>query len=417
MIWRPGLRYKVMYSDTSQVIIRLLIAGFCCSCSNLKDKQPLEQPIPKRLPFEFRESVAMADLIEPDYTLVPLLADSANMIGAVSKIVFKDSLIYIMDGRITQKIYVYDTKGRFKYSFGELGSGPGEYNTLTEMIVTGKNIYASDGSDFTLLCYLPDGTFQYEMRLDYWLYEALPYNRQQLLVYAPTDLSFNSANEALVLKIIDADLITEVAGFFPYQEAHDDVPFRGYLCAYNNTYSFARPLYNKIYSLDSARNLYLRYELDFGVHNWPISVQQISQDPEESERLFREGGIMSIVHRLLETKEQMVFQVIMMPRDNSGADETANTWLCIIDKSKDKAYAMHTVADDSGLTMFTFPIATAGNRFVSVLYPELFNEFLGRLSKDELQTLGKRLADPTLIRRSYQNPVLLIYRFKAQLNI
>ena len=327
--------------------------------------------------------------------------------------------MYIMDGYITNKVFCYDTSGTLKFSFGELGGGPGEYNTLTEMIVTDKNIFLSDGTDFRRLCYSLDGSFQYGKKLDFWLYEGIPYEKEQFVVYAPTDLSFDNSMEPNVLKIVDADFEKTIIDYFPYEEAHDDLPFRGFLCSYNNNYSFARSLYNQIFSLDNNYNLRLRYNLDFGSHNWPISAEQISENPAETEKIFRKGGIMSVVHRLLETQGQFVFQTLTMNPEgkNKYGSNYENGWLCIFDKTTEKSYAIDKIVNDLEGGIFTFPIATDGEQFISVLSPEAINDFLAKKSQEKTEDNNSKLSDLAGEQKIFSNPVLMIYRIKSKLDI
>ncbi len=364
--------------------------------------------------FKFFQSVNLSNLVDEHFELLPLKSDSTYLIGSVTKVVYAADSFFIMDSYITNKVYCFDKLGQLKYSIGQTGSGPGELQSLTEMIISKKHIYLIDGSNFSLLSFLHNGKFEFEKKLNYWIYEGIPYGNKQYLVYSPTDLTFGNVKNTNVLKIVDQDFEHEITSYFPYEEGHDDVPYSGYLCTYHNTYSFSRPLYNRIYTFDKAGNLHLRYLFDFGTYNWPISMKQIAKEPDEAERLFKNGGIMSIIHNILENKDYFVFKSYMVNPDYPGeATNSTNRWICIIDKRTGKGYAINRTQNNSQETLFTYPIATKGEWFISVLPPEKINEFIKSKKSDPFTN---KLRDVAGVQKHFNNPVLLFFKLKENLN-
>lgn len=74
-----------------------------------------------------------------------LETNSNCLIGNISKIQFKDSLIYIGDFENTQSIFVFNLKGKFVKKLFKQGRGPGEYTTISMFNVdVYNNIYILD---------------------------------------------------------------------------------------------------------------------------------------------------------------------------------------------------------------------------------------------------------------------------------
>ncbi len=78
------------------------------------------------------------------YTLIPLELNEKSTIGAVDKVVFVDSLVFVMDRFIASGVFVFNVKdGSFVRRIGDVGNGPGEYIELYDFSIDTKrqNIY------------------------------------------------------------------------------------------------------------------------------------------------------------------------------------------------------------------------------------------------------------------------------------
>lgn len=397
------------------ILLGSLLFNFSCKPSTSENTEFTN------LKVEYLETARLSDLIERDYKYVSLASDTSHIIGSTNRVVIKDNLIYILDSSIAKRIFCFDSLGKFKFSFGKVGDGPGEYNHPSDMVVVEDKILVHDGTNFTLLTYDIAGHFQDEEMIGFWIKEFIPFNDKQLLVYTPSDYSENGIDsEPKVLKIMSVNLSDTYAEFFPYQENHDDASFPGYLTSFNNTYSFAKPLYGYVYTIKANLKTKLRYKIDFGKYSWPIDMDKIEKDQKLSEELMRKGNIMTVVHRLLETKEYFMFQTLMIDplNERKKLDYNEDRWLCIYNKKSNKCYAIHKVINDIDGGSFSFPQTTDGNKLVSIIQPEQLlmenNVKTPMITNEKKANELKRLVDTLDI---FSNPVIMTYRLKPNIEL
>ncbi|MDR2410063.1 MAG: 6-bladed beta-propeller [Bacteroidales bacterium] len=67
-----------------------------------------------------------------DYRLVILETTDNCLIGEIRKVVLADSLIFIHDPYIANKLFLYNNKGKFIRQIGAYGQGPGEYIQVSD---------------------------------------------------------------------------------------------------------------------------------------------------------------------------------------------------------------------------------------------------------------------------------------------
>ena len=373
----------------------------------------------KIINVKYLEKVKLSDLIKQDYSYLPLQSDTNDLIGDASRIIINDSLIYILDSNISKRIFCFNTSGQLRYSFGALGDGPGEYNNPSDLAITKDELLVHDGDNFTMLTYDLAGNFRQEEMIGLWLEEFIPFMDNQFLVYSPTNYSPDGLEgEPYVLRIMTADFQQTVKGFFPYEEVLDDASFSGLLTSYQDNYSYARPIYGDIYTIDNKSHLLPRYKIDFGKHSWPITMEEIKNNQDSMEELFFKGGIMTIVHRLLETKNYFVFQTFMINKDEkrNKLDYTKDRWWCIYKKGGDKCFAIHKIINDIDGGVFSFPIATSGNLFVSRILAE---SLIGSINdKNKIHREGgnfKNLQTMVDSLTIFSNPVLMTFKLKEDI--
>ncbi|WP_160111300.1 6-bladed beta-propeller [Algoriphagus boritolerans] len=79
----------------------------------------------------------LEDILDSTYAVkfTPLeVDDSRNLLGEISKLWdYSDSLIYIADLQIANKVYGFGRDGKMKFVVGEIGEGPGQYKQLWDV--------------------------------------------------------------------------------------------------------------------------------------------------------------------------------------------------------------------------------------------------------------------------------------------
>jgi hypothetical protein len=95
-----------------------------------------------------------------------------NLIGKISQILFTDSLIIIVDGRLSRSIQVFAIDGAFKYRIGAIGAGPDEYINLTNvcLVPQANQLSVLDGPQKKILYYTLEGKYVSSERTPFMLY-------------------------------------------------------------------------------------------------------------------------------------------------------------------------------------------------------------------------------------------------------
>jgi hypothetical protein len=95
-----------------------------------------------------------------------------NLLGEISQVLFKDSLLIVVDKRISRTVQVYKMKGEFKYRIGNIGLGPGEYTSVTYVgFIPGTNhISVLDGPGHRVIIYDLAGKYISSHQTPFMLY-------------------------------------------------------------------------------------------------------------------------------------------------------------------------------------------------------------------------------------------------------
>jgi hypothetical protein len=103
---------------------------------------------------------------------VKLETTDDNLLGEISQILIKDSLLIVVDGRVARSIQVYNLKGDFLYKIGSIGNGPGEYVKITNVcLVPGTDqISVLDGPMHKEIIYDINGDYISSHRTPFMLY-------------------------------------------------------------------------------------------------------------------------------------------------------------------------------------------------------------------------------------------------------
>jgi hypothetical protein len=394
----------------------LLAVVFFVFISCTSNKEQTEVGL-KKLQIEFKRNVKLSELIQADFSYLPLQTHGAPLIGAVSKIIPTDTSFYIFDSSIQKSIWVFNREGKFLSTIGLNGEGEGEYSRPVDFILADEYVEVCDRGKSSILKYSTSGEFIKEWKIPFMLQEMKFVSSSNRIVYDPNlGPDFDGGH---VLYLVADDYNKMEWGHFPYLDGADDVPFPGFLVEHKGIFTFARTLFGEFYQIDvDTREVSTRFHIDFGKYNWPISKEEIVRDSEEAEGLFFKGGIMSGIHRLLETDSYFLFRTIMLDEnhDKDDVDEEDDSWLCIYHKQLGKIIAIKDVENDLNGGVFSFPIAVNNNRFLSAINSEKFVRLYSfgedRLSENKFDsTIMKRLGDVKVD----SNPVLLEFSFNKNL--
>lgn len=113
-----------------------------------------------------REELLTSNLVDKDYQLIKLETIDESLIGKIQKVLISKEKIYVLDSKISKKLFCFDIKGKFLKVIGVKGDGPGEIDTPLDFDVTDNFIYLIDRR-YKVNKFDLEGNFKLEIKLPF----------------------------------------------------------------------------------------------------------------------------------------------------------------------------------------------------------------------------------------------------------
>ena len=122
----------------------------------------------KIAPVNMREnSPVKLSEITGEMKKVSLELTDESLIGSVRRIIFQDDKLILFEG-ITEKVMLFDLKGKYIRQIGSKGQGPGEYPGLIDIAYdNNEDIIFITSTSNKILCYNTNGVFLRECPISY----------------------------------------------------------------------------------------------------------------------------------------------------------------------------------------------------------------------------------------------------------
>lgn len=234
------------------------LAGVLClllSCSPSKDEN-------EEITWDCRVSNTTDSVdIQSFFTHASILCleeTEKSRIGQIAKAAFADTLLFIMDNRLSRQIFVFNAEtGKFLRTIGRVGHGPGEFVDITDMTVDVQKGYVYVLCEKERVCkYDFQGRYLEQKKISFFA-EAVESvgDRFYFVCYRAGQGNVIIADREM--NIIKSHLINDpdepvVIGIHPLQKNKD------------GSLTFFRYLDNNIYVIDQDDNLPIRYRVDIG---------------------------------------------------------------------------------------------------------------------------------------------------------
>jgi len=228
------------------------------------------------------EAISIDDIFS-EYEFVSLEATDSSLLGFLSKIVLKNNIFFVSDGR---RIIQFSIHGDYLRTLDMRGRGPQEYLGITDFVISEEAIIIWDQNDKTVLRYSLDNKFIDKQKLEDFIATIHMIGKDKLL--------FSSAyprGADYKFMIRDVETMELLANFCPIDESQ--ITYRHFMgqqnyYEYKNTLLFHEPMNNYIYKIENFECMPIYYMDIYGQNPpdefWSKEYQDIREVREKAQQ-------------------------------------------------------------------------------------------------------------------------------------
>lgn len=342
-------------------------------------------------------------------TYVLLETPEEALIGRVDKLLFCDSLIYVLDRTKSRGVYAFTLEGRYRGKIGDVGQGPGEFAEPTDVSVYGDRVYVYDQFSHRLSSFTRSGKFLSARRVPFFAVGMHAFS-DSLFAWHTLDAD-NYHLENLVgysVLLTDSAFRVKKRGFYRTPGRYSSFWITENFQGGNPGVTFHLPFSGDIFSVDGAGNVTKRFVLDFREKTLPASylleenwARFVDEDTQRKYLLFPgefyETSSMSSVFYFTYLKDHV---------QHYG----------LYDKSHGRLRLAAALLNDLFPALPVSSVKAAwGNLLVSVASPGMLLAAAGEISRGELEEqVGAEGVAFLSSLGEEDNPILVISHLKVQ---
>jgi hypothetical protein len=389
--------HRPMRSCTLIFSILLFLLFSCQNNSIIEDK------IYSEFDVEFNKNVKNIDDLSFVKSAKLVFLENDRLIGNIKKLYIHDNKIYIWDN-VADKIFVFDTSGKYCFSLSGKGMGPNEYISITSFCYskTDNNIFILDTKKRKIFCFSgQDGKFLYKEDIEH-VPISIESDLEKLYFYNP--FTFNYSNSDLKYSLITTNkksnilnkefYVDDQFGKLVHNPSFQDGFGTGVDLLLINRYDL------NIYNLTKNE----KYKLIFN-QNSKERLDYLNFCIKKSNlKSFDVSEFVSSISKVVNTDSTIYLNYCVNNQFNFAFINKNNLELILHGKS-------YTVLTDEllerGIPIFELPSFAFDNSFISVINPERIISIRPILNK-----FKDKIDDYPNIQRlkNGDNPILLIYK-------
>jgi len=350
-----------------------------------------------------------SELIEDYYYVKLETIDTMNLIGRIDKVVFYNKKIFILDRSISKAIFIFTEQGDYLSKIDQLGEGPGEFREPYDFIINSKSnqIIVYCKKNMKLICYDLNGEFNTESKIElsfrsfemnqdnYCFFTHSIYNYLERYGEVPYDfIALDFSGNLLTKQFSNSMEIGKSVIVFTHNK---------YFTLKNNDIFLSWIFNDTIYKISKENKAVPFCYFDFGEHSIPEQVINNNDDIYIYKDVVMDGLYWSKYGPFEATDSLFMIQI------SAGiSDETQNNFYFVLfaeNLVSKIIFKEIEIENDDGV--FSFPVTTYNDYFVSVVYPEEVI-FIKENKGDKKLPILKGLEGKI---RKFDNPVLMFTKF------
>jgi hypothetical protein len=352
-----------------------------------------------------------------DVKYIPLI--SKEPIGDLRQMIIYKDYIYILDDRISEKIFIFNMQGEQINIIDCKGPGPNEYRGLADMSISKKEncLVINDRLSLHLLYFSLDGTFLKKTRSIYPCYFETMNGKifNQPSFGQPLD---DGINYHLIVSVNDS---IERKGF-PFSPIHNNLTIYSKSLYYNykDELLFSPVVSDTIYQIINDSLYKVKYVVKQKKSVWKRHGEALTGD--DYSRLVKNSDYTYLAKPILETEKFVYYPLTAKIKDITSDEMFVYNYNYWFDKEKGVSFTFEDYFESLKLSIFKdiyhiipAPLTFYGNYYAGIINPVVIEgekknfklEQYNAIFKNE--ELKKMIAD--------DNPdlegILVLYDFKS----
>ncbi len=325
--------------------------------------------------------------------IIVLETNEESMISSVSKILYIKDNIYILDLKYSG-VKVFNKEGKYLFSIGKLGQGPGEFSKIFDMNYDKKNscIHIFSNDDMKMAKFKLNGDFVSESKVPFFsAYFSLI--EDKYLFYSNYNTSELNDRNNLILSDLKFNVVDK---FFPYRRDFG-LLMSGFLTKTSNSVLYGDAFSENVYEFKN-NNLNLKYKFDFGKYLVPIEVGNNLQ------LLYKSLLDFSYLSKVdVENKDFLFFSFVHIKMSPIG----------FFEKKSNKVFTSFDFAKNDIFNILSpfSPLEDNENLFLSYITSEKFNYYNSNnpTFNKNLKYQYNKLFNSVSKLKDIDNPIIIIF--------
>lgn len=324
--------------------------------------------------------------------LVSLATSDESIIDRISQVNQVGDRIFVLPFSKTKGILVFDNQGKFLYSIGKIGKGPGE---LTEMIgfsfsVDLKTVYLVSYDDKKICSYTIGGEFIRDFKLPTYVCDLEFLNSTEYI-------AVNFGKYFFHLGTIDQTVVKDT---MKWNSGVASVGGKLFFRGSEGNYCYSTTMHDTLYSITKDQILQ-KYCFDFGSQSCSSTEYK---DAMDKERYLPQNKFL-IEQPFLETRNHFLFGLMLQKNSKYYSKD-------IIMMNK-KSGELRKLKDDVIFSTANYPNGiTYNNEFVSILTPAYLEEPLELVMNNQNFKYPEGFREKLKATEVNDNPLLLFFELK-----